>query len=319
MASINYANREIVIKIVYYGPGLSGKTTNLQVIHQNVPDNTRGNMISLATEADRTLFFDLLPLNLGSVKGFNTKFQLYTVPGQVYYNATRKLVLKGVDGVVFVADSGVGKMNENIESLQNLRDNLAEYGIDLNNFPIVLQYNKRDLQNVYSVEELNKNLNPNNVPAVEASVIKNIGVFEVLKAISRETLARINKPAGPAPQPGAQPSSAPAPTPQAAPAPAPVPQPAPAPIPQAAPPAPMAAPAPVPQPAPAPMPQAAPPAPMPAPAPVPQPAPAPVPQAAPPAPMPAPAPAPAPQPNPAPAPQQGGTFFKNLINRMDNR
>jgi len=316
MASINYANREIVIKIVYYGPGLSGKTTNLQVIHQNVPDNTRGNMISLATEADRTLFFDLLPLNLGSVKGFNTKFQLYTVPGQVYYNATRKLVLKGVDGVVFVADSGVGKMNENIESLQNLRDNLAEYGIDLNNFPIVLQYNKRDLQNVYSVEELNKNLNPNNVPAVEASVIKNIGVFEVLKAISRETLARINKPAGPAPQPGSQPSSAPAPTPQAAPAPAPAPMPQAAPAPQPAPapapaPMPQAAPAPqpAPAPAPAPMPQAAP---APQPVPAPAPAPAPVPQAAPPAP----APAPAPQ---APAPQQGGTFFKNLINKMDNR
>lgn len=263
MASINYANREIVIKIVYYGPGLSGKTTNLQVIHQNVPDNTRGNMISLATEADRTLFFDLLPLNLGSVKGFNTKFQLYTVPGQVYYNATRKLVLKGVDGVVFVADSTQGKMNENIESLQNLRDNLSEYGISLETFPIVLQYNKRDLDSVYTVEELNKALNPNNVPAIEASVIKNVGVFEVLKAISRETLARINKQSGPAPQPGAPaPASAPAPTPVAS---APV-------------------------------------APTPAPAPPPAPT------------TPAPAATPAPE---AGQPQQGGAFFKNLINKMD--
>lgn len=264
MASINYANREIVIKIVYYGPGLSGKTTNLQVIHQNVPDNTRGNMISLATEADRTLFFDLLPLNLGSVKGFNTKFQLYTVPGQVYYNATRKLVLKGVDGVVFVADSTQGKMNENIESLQNLKDNLAEYGIDLNNFPLVLQYNKRDLQNIFTVDELNKALNPNNVPFVEASVIKNIGVFEVLKAISRETLARINKQSTPATPGQAQ---------------APAAQPAPTPAPQAAP--------------------------------------------APAAPQPAPQPAPAAQPAQQPAqpgqPQQGGAFFKNLINKMDNK
>lgn len=225
MASINYANREIVIKIVYYGPGLSGKTTNLQVIHQNVPDTTKGNMISLATEADRTLFFDLLPLNLGSVKGFNTKFQLYTVPGQVYYNATRKLVLKGVDGVVFVADSTQGKMNENIESLQNLKDNLTEYGIDLNNFPIVLQYNKRDLDNLYSLDELNKALNPYNAPFFEASVIKNVGVFETLKAISRETLARINKqPNATAPgQETAKPAAAPAaaaptPAPQAAPA-----------------------------------------------------------------------------------------------------
>lgn len=219
MASINYANREIVIKIVYYGPGLSGKTTNLQVIHQNVPDTTKGNMISLATEADRTLFFDLLPLNLGSVKGFNTKFQLYTVPGQVYYNATRKLVLKGVDGVVFVADSTQGKMNENIESLQNLKDNLAEYNIDLSSFPIVLQYNKRDLDNLYSLDELNKALNPYNAPFFEASVIKNVGVFETLKAISRETLARINKQSGPsgpapaaeAPKPAAEAPAQPAP------------------------------------------------------------------------------------------------------------
>ncbi|NTW50084.1 MAG: gliding-motility protein MglA, partial [Chlorobiales bacterium] len=140
MANINYANKEIIIKIVYYGPGMSGKTTNLQVIHQMVPQNAASKMISLATEQDRTLFFDLLPLSLGSVKGFNTKFQLYTVPGQVYYNTTRKLVLNGVDGVVFVADSQKDKMDENKESIQNLQENLAEYGIDIANFAVVLQY-----------------------------------------------------------------------------------------------------------------------------------------------------------------------------------
>ncbi len=193
MASINYANREILIKIVYYGPGMSGKTTNLQVIHQNVPQQSKGNLISLATEADRTLFFDLLPLSLGEVKGFNTKFQLYTVPGQVYYNTTRRLVLKGVDGVVFVADSQQGKMDDNIESLNNLRENLNEYGLDASIFPIVLQYNKRDLPNLYSLEELNAALNPMNSPFFEAAAVKNQGVFETLKAISRETLNRINR------------------------------------------------------------------------------------------------------------------------------
>ncbi|NTV47539.1 MAG: gliding-motility protein MglA, partial [Chlorobiales bacterium] len=151
MANINYANKEITIKIVYYGPGMSGKTTNLQVIHQMVPQNAASKMISLATEQDRTLFFDLLPLSLGSVKGFNTKFQLYTVPGQVYYNTTRKLVLNGVDGVVFVADSQKDKLEENKESIQNLRDNLAEYGIDMSNFAVVIQYNKRDLPDVMSI------------------------------------------------------------------------------------------------------------------------------------------------------------------------
>ena len=145
MASINYAAREINVKIVYYGPGLSGKTTNLQIIHKKIPPEFKSDMVSLATETDRTLFFDFLPLDLGKIKGFSTKFQLYTVPGQVYYNATRKLVLRGVDGVVFVADSAQDKIEENIESFQNLENNLAEYGYKRENIPIIMQYNKRDL------------------------------------------------------------------------------------------------------------------------------------------------------------------------------
>jgi signal recognition particle receptor subunit beta len=203
MANINYANKEILIKVVYYGPGMSGKTTNLQVIHKNIPQNSKGNMISLATEQDRTLFFDLLPLDLGSVKGFNTKFQLYTVPGQVYYNTTRKLVLNGVDGVVFVADSQKGKMEENKESLLNLKDNLAEYGIDLATFAVVLQYNKRDMPDVYSVAELDEAINSvYKFPTQEAVAYKYQGVIETLKLISKITLARIGqKPAAPAAKP----------------------------------------------------------------------------------------------------------------------
>lgn len=196
MANINYANKEIIIKIVYYGPGMSGKTTNLQVIHQMVPQEAASKMISLATEQDRTLFFDLLPLSLGSVKGFNTKFQLYTVPGQVYYNTTRKLVLNGVDGVVFVADSQQGKMAENKESMQNLKENLAEYGIDLAKFPVVIQYNKRDLPNIYSIEELQRELNPYGFPYTEAVAFKGQGLMETLKLISKLTLQRIGQKTG---------------------------------------------------------------------------------------------------------------------------
>jgi signal recognition particle receptor subunit beta len=196
MANINYANKEIIIKIVYYGPGMSGKTTNLQVLHQMVPKDAASKMISLATEQDRTLFFDLLPISLGSVKGFNTKFQLYTVPGQVYYNTTRKLVLNGVDGVVFVADSQQGKMPENKESLENLRENLAEYGIDMTKFAVVMQYNKRDLPPVYSVEELNKELNPYGFPHAEAVAFKGQGLMETLKLISKLTLQRIGSKTG---------------------------------------------------------------------------------------------------------------------------
>ncbi len=196
MANINYANKEIIIKIVYYGPGMSGKTTNLQVLHQMVPKEAASRMISLATEQDRTLYFDLLPISLGSVKGFNTKFQLYTVPGQVYYNTTRKLVLNGVDGVVFVADSQRGKMPENKESLENLRENLAEYGIDMTTFAVVMQYNKRDLSPIYTIEELQRELNPYGFPYTEAIAFKGQGLMETLKLISKITLQRIGSKSG---------------------------------------------------------------------------------------------------------------------------
>ena len=160
MVSINYSSREVCCKIVYYGPGLSGKTTNLLYVHSKVPSDTRGKMISLATEADRTLYFDFLPINIGTINGFAAKFQLYTVPGQVYYNASRKLILKGVDGVVFVADSQLERSEANIESMQNLYDNMAEYGYDLTKIPFVIQYNKRDLPNAAPIAQLQEQLNP---------------------------------------------------------------------------------------------------------------------------------------------------------------
>src|SRR6267142_444152 len=156
---VSYSGKEINAKLVYYGAGLCGKTTNLESIYEAVPDTSRGKMVSMKTQSDRTLFFDLLPLDLGEIMGFKTRFLLYTVPGQVFYNATRKLVLKGADAIVFVADSAIGKMDENIESLQNLRQNLSDYGLRLEDIPWVLQYNKRDLPNVYSVDELNASLN----------------------------------------------------------------------------------------------------------------------------------------------------------------
>ncbi len=192
MASINYATREISCKIVYYGPGLSGKTTNLQIIHRKIPDKDKSEMVSLATETDRTLFFDFLPLDLGSIKGFNTKFQLYTVPGQVYYNATRKLVLRGVDGVVFVVDSQSDKLQENLESFANLEENLREYGHSLETIPLVLQYNKRDLPNVYSVDELNKLVNKYRSPCYEAVAATGVGVFTTLKAIGKSVIDKFN-------------------------------------------------------------------------------------------------------------------------------
>lgn len=190
MVSINYSAREVCCKIVYYGPGLSGKTTNLQYVHAKVPQNSRGKLISLATEADRTLYFDFLPINIGTINGFQAKFQLYTVPGQVYYNATRKLVLRGVDGVVFVADSQPDKMDENIESLTNLEENLLEYGYNLADLPTVIQYNKRDLPGVMSVEHLNARLNPRKVPHFEASATVGNGVFDTLKLIIRLVLEK---------------------------------------------------------------------------------------------------------------------------------
>ncbi|NLL12114.1 MAG: hypothetical protein GX267_01795 [Fibrobacter sp.] len=193
MASINYAAREISVKVVYYGPGLSGKTTNLQVIHRKVPPEYKSDMVSLATETDRTLFFDFLPLDLGKIKGFATKFQLYTVPGQVYYNATRKLVLRGVDGIVFVADSAPDKMQENIESFQNLEENLAEYGYKRENIPIIIQYNKRDLPNAMAVEELQRIVNKYNLPWTEAVANKGKGVFDSLKLIGKIVIDHLNK------------------------------------------------------------------------------------------------------------------------------
>lgn len=190
MVSINYSAREVCCKIVYYGPGLSGKTTNLQYVHTKVPSTTRGELISLATEADRTLYFDFLPINIGTINGFQAKFQLYTVPGQVYYNATRKLVLRGVDGVVFVADSQPDKMDENIEALANLIDNLKEYGYDVNELPLVIQYNKRDLPNIMTTEEMDQKLNTYNFPTLEASATVGTGVFDTLKLIIKLVLEK---------------------------------------------------------------------------------------------------------------------------------
>ncbi|MBI5266622.1 MAG: GTPase [candidate division Zixibacteria bacterium] len=188
MVSINYSSREVCCKIVYYGPGLSGKTTNLQYVHAKVPNTTRGNLISLATEADRTLYFDFLPINIGTINGFAARFQLYTVPGQVYYNATRKLVLRGVDGIVFVADSQPDKMDENIESLMNLEENLREYGYNIDEVPVVIQYNKRDLPGVMPIEELHAKLNSRHWPHFEASAPNGTGVFDTLKMVIKLVL-----------------------------------------------------------------------------------------------------------------------------------
>jgi hypothetical protein len=193
MSLVNYSTREITCKIVYYGPGRSGKTSNLQYIHAYVPDDKKGPMVSLATETDRTLFFDFLPLDLGSISGFRTRIQLYTVPGQVYYNATRKLVLRGADGVVFVADSQREQFDENIESLRNLHENLLEENINVRDFPMVLQYNKRDLPGVVSVAEMEDALNYRGVPAYPAATISGEGVFETLKGVSQLVLQSLSK------------------------------------------------------------------------------------------------------------------------------
>jgi signal recognition particle receptor subunit beta len=195
---VNYATREITCKIVYYGPGRSGKTTNLHYIYSQVPEDRKGKMVSLATQTDRTLFFDFLPLDLGQISGFTTKFQLYTVPGQVYYQTTRKLVLQGADGIVFVADSQARQLQENIESMQDLHANLAEQGMDAQQVPLLIQYNKQDLPSdlILSVPELEDALNFWNVPHHAADALHGHGVFESLRGISELVLKKLSAGAG---------------------------------------------------------------------------------------------------------------------------
>jgi len=191
LSFINYSTKELNCKIVYYGPGLCGKTTNLQYIYNKTDEKNKGKMISLATETERTLFFDFMPLKLGEIKGFKVRFHLYTVPGQVFYNASRKLILKGADGVVFVADSQVDRMDANMDSFENLRDNLQEHGYNLDKMPLVLQYNKRDLADIVPVSELEKALNYRNIKSYEAIAIQGKGVFDTLKGIAKDVIKKI--------------------------------------------------------------------------------------------------------------------------------
>ncbi len=195
MSLVNFTTREITCKIVYYGPGRSGKTTNLQYVYDQVPNDRRGRMVSLATQTDRTLFFDFLPLELGTISGFTTKFQLYTVPGQVYYNATRKLVLQGADGVVFVADSQARQLDENLASLQNLQANLLEQGVDVRTVPLVIQYNKPGLppELVLPVEALDDALNFRDAPSFPADALTGDGVFETLRSVSELVLRKLSE------------------------------------------------------------------------------------------------------------------------------
>jgi signal recognition particle receptor subunit beta len=223
MVFFNYSTMQMAAKVVYYGPGLCGKTTNLHYIYQHTTQESRGEMVSLETETDRTLFFDLLPIDVGSIAGFNTRIQLYTVPGQVFYNTTRKLVLKGVDGVVFVADSQRAMLQANADSFRNLEENLAEMGLSVDTLPLVLQFNKRDLADICTVEEMNAALNRHDWPWFEASAVTGMGVFETLKGISKQTLLSLKKrlgrsePSSPPPRPAARPAAA-APAASAAPA-----------------------------------------------------------------------------------------------------
>ena len=196
MVQINFAQKSVTVKIVYYGPGMSGKTTNLEVVHQRAPEGSRGDLTSISTDGDRTLFFDFMPLDLGTVAGMKTQFQIYTVPGQVYYNSTRKLVLQGVDGVIFVADSSSSMMEENLESLRNLEENLAEYGKDIASMPMVVQYIKRDLPDALPVGELERLLNPSGHPSFEAVANTGQGVFPTLKALAAAVLDSIHERAG---------------------------------------------------------------------------------------------------------------------------
>jgi mutual gliding-motility protein MglA len=204
---VNYATREITCKIVYYGPGRSGKTTNLHYIYGQVPSDRKGRMVSLATQTDRTLFFDFLPLDLGTISGFTTKIQLYTVPGQIYYQTTRKLVLQGADGIVFVADSQARQLEENIESLQDLHANLGEHGIDARTVPLVLQYNKQNLprEMILDVATIDDALNFRNAPAFAADALHGSGVFETLRGISELVLKRLSRAGSSAGAPGSPP------------------------------------------------------------------------------------------------------------------
>lgn len=226
MVFLNYTAMQMTAKIVYYGPGLCGKTTNLSWIHAKTAPRSRGEMVSLETEADRTLFFDLLPLDVGVIGGLKVRLQLYTVPGQVFYNATRRLVLKGVDGVVFVADSQAPAAEPNEESLSNLRQNLEEIGLEPRSVPIVFQYNKRDLRNILPVAELQKALNPAGAPSFEAAAIHGVGVFETLKEISRLSLDSIRARIADEKRAGIAGVGTPAPPPAAPAAPSPEPAPA---------------------------------------------------------------------------------------------
>jgi hypothetical protein len=193
LSFINFAAREINCKLVYYGPGLGGKTTNLQYVYQKTSESQKGKMISLATETDRTLFFDFLPLDLGTVRGFRTRFHLYTVPGQVFYDASRKLILRGVDGVVFVADSQPERMDANYEALDNLQENLKEHGYDFLKIPYVLQLNKRDLPNVLPVDFLRKELMRREEPVFEATACQGCGVFETLRECARQVFSELKR------------------------------------------------------------------------------------------------------------------------------
>ena len=192
MSTVNFAAREISFKIVYYGPGMSGKTTNLKLIHQHIPKERKGDLVSLATEEERTLFFDFMPLDLGSVNGFKTRFHLYTVPGQVFYNAARKLILRGVDGVVFVADSAPNRLRANAEAMRNLRENLDEYNLSFDELPLVLQINKRDLPNALPAGMLRRVVDPEGkLETYEAAAAKFEGVLEPLRAVSKKVLAKL--------------------------------------------------------------------------------------------------------------------------------
>ncbi len=193
MSLINYASREINCKIVYYGPGLGGKTTNIKYIYSKISPGIRGKLISLATELDRTLFFDFLPVDIGTIKGFKTRFHLYTVPGQIYYNASRKLILKGVDGIIYVADSQIERFEDNIVSRENMKGNLATIGLNISNIPLVIQYNKRDLPNISPLDKLERVLNPAKLPSFEAVATQGIGVFDTLKACSKLVIRTLSR------------------------------------------------------------------------------------------------------------------------------